>query len=303
MGLMRFVVSEPERITEEALRKAYLSGIDRIAWKVEVGMESGQLAIRRTVSDSANLHVPWPVEGRGRLTLSTASLMEQSRPYHLPLELARGTIGQLGNQLAEWRTLGLTVPEKVTETLSEAVRCFGRAAVGGEDLQESAKLAEQAIRLALDAADALVISYVDQATAVRRTAAEKQPVLLGGNLGSRLPGQSTAEQFLRSFNAAVVPACWREIETSQGKHRWTVCDRQIEWCRAQALRVCAGPLLQLDPRALPDWLYLYEDDFDNIFSCVAEFARAILTRYRGKVDFFAQIISQSMRRFLIGIEA
>jgi hypothetical protein len=286
MGLMRFVVVPRERITEETLQQAYVSGVDRIAWQVDLRMEGGQLVVRRAVSESGNLHIPWPVQGRGRLTLSTGSLMEQPRPYHLPLELARGTIGQLSSQLAEWRTLGLTVPEKVAQGLSEAMRYFGRAAVGEEGLQESAELAERAIGVALDAADLTVASYVDQATAVRRRAGEKLCVLLGGNLGSGLPDQSAAEQILRCFNAAVVPVCWREIETDQGSRHWDACDRQIEWCRSHALKVCGGPLLQLDPRSLPDWLYLYEDDFDNLFSCVGEFVRAAVTRYRGQVDYW-----------------
>jgi hypothetical protein len=292
MGLMRFVVVPPERITEETLQQAYVSGVDRVAWRVDLTMEGGQLMVRRAVSESGNLHIPWPVEQRGRLTLSTGSLMEQPRPYHLPLELARGTIGQLSNQLAEWRTLGLAVPEKVTQGLSEAMGYFGRAVVREEGLEESAKLAERAISVALDAIDLTVASYVDQASGTgvtpvaRRRAGEKLPVLLGGNLGSAMPDESLAQQFLRCFNAAVVPICWREIEADQGSWRWDVCDRQIEWCRAHALKACGGPLFQLDPRSLPDWLYLYEDDFDNLCACVREFIRAAVTRYRGKVDLW-----------------
>ena len=286
MGLMRFVVSPPERVTQETLQQAYVSGVDRIAWQVELRMEAGQLTVRRAVSESGNLHIPWPVKGRGRPVLSTASLMEQPRPYHLPLELARGTIAQLANQMAEWRSMGLTVPEKITETLSQAVKCFGRAAVGEEDLPTSAKLAEQAVGLALDAADLLAASYTDQALRLRSPAGEHLPAFFGGNLGSELPDPPAAERFLGSFNAAVVPVCWREIETGQSDHGWTTSDRQIEWCKTHGLRVCAGPLVQLDPQALPDWLYLYEDDFDNLLSCVAGFVRAAVTRYRGKVDFW-----------------
>jgi hypothetical protein len=286
MGLMRFVVSPPERVTKETLQQAYVSGVDRIAWQIELRMEAGQLVVRRAVSESGNLHIPWPVQGHGRLVLSTASLMEQPRPYHLPLELARGTIGQLGNQMSEWRSMGLNVPEKVTETLSQAMKCFGRAAVGEEDLQTSAQLAERAIGIALDAADLLAASYTDQAFRLRCPAGEKLSVFFGGNLGSRLPDQPATERFLGSFNAAVVPVCWRDIETGQSSHGWTICDRQIEWCNTHGLRVCAGPLVQLDPQALPDWLYLYEDDFDNLLSCVAGFVRAAVTRYRGKVDFW-----------------
>ena len=142
MGQMRFVVSPPGRITNEAVQQAYLSGIDRISWQVQSVMERGDLVLRRAVSESANLHIPWQVEGRGWLTLSSGSLCEQYGPYQLPLELARGTIGQLRDQLAEWQTIGLIVPKKITEKVSEAVRYFGRAAVGQEDRHHAFVLQE-----------------------------------------------------------------------------------------------------------------------------------------------------------------
>lgn len=286
MGLMRFLVSPPERITEDTLQQVYLSGIDRIAWRIQVSKEDGQIVVRRAVSDSCNLHIPWPVEGHGRLTLSTASLMEQVQPYFLPLELARGTIGHLSNQLAEWQTMGLRVPKKVTDILSQAMRYFGQAAVGQEAPQESAQLAEKAIRTAMDAANLLVASYVDQAIAFRCGPGEKLPALLGGNLGPSLPDEATAGLFLPCFNAAAVPARWPEIEASEGDYCWTTCDEQIEWCRTHALKVCGGPLLQLDPAGLPDWLCLYEDDLHNLLLCVSEFVQAAVTRYRGKVNLW-----------------
>jgi hypothetical protein len=59
---------------------------------------------------------------------------------------------------------------------------------------------------------------------------------------------------------------------------------QIEWCKTHGLTVLAGPLLSLDPRALPDWLYLFEDDFQGVLDFVTAFVRAAVKRYRGKVD-------------------
>ncbi len=286
MGLMRFVVTPPERVTEEAVQQAYLSGIDRTSWPVETTLTGDELVLRRAVSDSGCLHVPWQVEGHGRITLSTGSLSEQFGPYHLPLELARGTIAQLRNQLCEWQTIGLTVPGKIADKVSEAVKSFGRAAVTQDDRRASAELAEQAIRTALDAADLLAATYTDQAIAVRRRNKEKLPALLGGDLGVSLLDEQAARQFLLAFNTAVVPVCWREIEATEGSYYWSVCDQQIAWCKSHALKVCGGPLLQLDPRSLPDWLYLWEDDFDNLFSFVSEFVQATVTRYRGKVDLW-----------------
>ncbi|NQU19757.1 MAG: hypothetical protein HQ567_00630, partial [Candidatus Nealsonbacteria bacterium] len=254
MGLMRFVVSPPQRISDamvqgEAMvqgdamvQGAYLSGMDRAAWPGEASASGGELVIRRTVSDSARLQIPWEVEGYGRVTLSTSSLMEQFEAYQLPLELARGTIAQLRDQLADWQMIGLSVPEKVHAVVSEAIGYFGRAALMQDDPPASAELAQRAIRTALDGADLLVAAYVDQTLAARHSVEAKLPTLLGGNLGVSLLEDDTARQFLLAFNAAAVPVCWREIEASEGSFYWTICDKQIEWCRTHGLAVCGGPL-------------------------------------------------------------
>ena len=95
------------------VQQAYLSGIDRVAWPVRTVFSNGMLEMHRTVSESANLHFPWPLEGAAQMTFTTASLMERDSPYLLPLELARGTLSQLSDQLFEWKSIGLIVPDAV----------------------------------------------------------------------------------------------------------------------------------------------------------------------------------------------
>ncbi len=41
MGLMRFRVFPTERITEQMVHQAYLSGIDRVSWPVWGSIEGG----------------------------------------------------------------------------------------------------------------------------------------------------------------------------------------------------------------------------------------------------------------------
>ena len=286
MGLMRFVVTPPQRLTDEMVRHAYLSGIDRLAWQVRAWADGDQLVLERAVSDSGNLHVPWEVEGHGRPTLSTACLNEEFGPHHLPLELARGTVGQLRNQLSEWQALGLNVAEKITEKTAEATALLARAATSQEDLRASGDLAQQSLRAALDAADLLVATYTDQAIAIRRRRGAKLPTIFGGDLGISLLDDQTAGQFPVCFNTAVMPLCWREIEATEGSYYWTVCDKQIQWCRSHNLKVCGGPLLKLDARSLPDWLFLWEGDFENLLSFASDFITATVRRYRGKVDLW-----------------
>jgi hypothetical protein len=286
MGTMRFRVYPPDRLNEDMVRQAYLSGMDRTAWPAHTSAEGGVLAIQRYVSDSGNLHVSWPVEGHGRLALATASLMEQPEPYRLPLELARGAIGQVRNQLSDWQAIGLLVPEAVHAKLALAGQRFSRAAVEQDDEPLSARYADEALRATLEAGDGLAAAFAEQSLAVRRRLGVKPPALLAGDLGTSLLDDYTSRHFLATFNAAVAPLCWRDIETTEGRFSWVISDRQIEWCRQHGLKVLAGPLLLLDPRAVPDWLYLFQDDFDSVLEFVSAFVRAAVRRYRGKVDYW-----------------
>ncbi len=286
MGLMRFLVAAPEHIAEETLAEAYMSGIDRTPWPVQTSLEGSLLLLEREVSESANVHVPWVVAGHGLLTLATGTLIEQSQPYLLPVELARGTINQLRNQLFDWQMIGLSVPAGVTEKLVEAIGHFSWAAVQQDEPEVAATLSQQALAAALDASQLLASAYAEQALTVRRRGTGKLASLLGADLENWLLDTATAKHFLATFNTAVVPICWREVEASEGEFSWAVSDSQIEWCRVHGIKVCAGPLIQLDARSLPDWLFLWEDDFDNLTASMAEFMRAAVTRYRGKVDLW-----------------
>ena len=129
MGQMRFIVSPPQRITEEVLQFTYMSGMDRTPWVVHAEADDGELVLERDVSDSGSVTVPWQVEGHGLLALSTGTLVERWEPYHLPLELARGTINVLRTQLYEWQSIGLTVPDEVHGLLKEALLKFSWAVV------------------------------------------------------------------------------------------------------------------------------------------------------------------------------
>jgi hypothetical protein len=286
MGLMRFRVVPTQRITEEMVQQAYLSGSDRVSWPVRTSVAGGELILQRSVSDSAALHVPWPIEDYGPVTLATASLMERPEPYLLPLELARGTIVQVRNQLSEWQVIGLSVPAAVFAKLAEAMARFSWAVVEQENPTTAAEHAEAAIRAALSAGDMLTAAYVEQALAARRRNGGKLASLIGANLGAKLLDDYSARQFLLSFNTAEVPISWRDAETTEGNYSWTVSDAQIEWCRNHGLKVIAGPLLLLDPHALPDWFYLFEDDFESVLDFTKGFVRAAVERYRGQVDYW-----------------
>ncbi|REK06059.1 MAG: hypothetical protein DWQ37_22725 [Planctomycetota bacterium] len=286
MGMMKFLVPRRDHVAADAAARAYFAGIDEVPWQTRIHFDGDHLVVQRAEFDSGNLHVPYAVEGHGELILSTASLMERPRPYHLQVELARGTINRLRNQLAAWESLGMKAPPNVREALAAAHGHFAVAATRQDDAQQAAERAESALAAALDGVDRLNEAYVTQALAARHTQHAKLTTLWGVNLGSTVPDATIGPRLVEAFNTVQVPLAWRAIEASEGQHDWSATDAQIDWARAQGFKVCGGPLLSIDRGALPDWMSLFGDDVDNFRSCVREHIQAVVNRYRGKVHLW-----------------
>ena len=191
---------------------------------------------------------------------------------------------QVRNQLAEWQLIGLSVPEAARRKLAEAVEQLSWAAVGQDDVAAAAGRAEESLQAALEAGNLLAAAYTEQALAARRRNGGRVPGLLAGELTDGTARRPVSRQFAQTFNAAVVPLEWREAEITEGHFSWDITDKQIQWCRWRALRSWAARCLPFDRLALPDWLSLFEDDFESVLQFASAFARAAVTRYRGQVD-------------------
>jgi len=283
-GLLRLIVPPDSRLTPRLAERGYMAGPDQIPWHCRTRLHDGELTVERHVTDSGRFHIPWPVPGHGEVVLSTATLMERDRPYQLVVELARGKVNQVRGQIADWQSIGLVAPPKLETAMHKALGHLSRAVTSQHDPAKAAEHAEKAIVVALDVADLLVASYIDQALAARQRQSPRTTAVLGGDLGPEMIEPPFDGQFLRAFNSAIAPLTWRQVEGTEGAYQWDVFDRQIEWCARHGLTVCAGPLLRLDALGLPDWLYLWEGDFSNLQSFASDFVEAVATRYRGKVQ-------------------
>lgn len=286
MGLMRFLVAPADRMTSEAAARAYMVGLEESPWLCQARYDDGLLVIRREQSESGVVWVPWRVPGFGELAIPTGTLVERERPYLLAVELARGKISQVRNQLADWESVGLTVKSPVRETLHEAIERFARAATSQQRPEEASAEAEMALVKACEAAQHLAHRYVEKALYVRQRSGAPLGTRLGACLGAKRLRLAQVRQFLKAFNSAQTPLVWRSVESSEGNYRWRPFDRAIDWCKAQSLSVVAGPVLRLDDRGMPDWLALWERDFDNVVSFVNDYVETVVHRYAGRVDMW-----------------
>lgn len=298
-AVMRMLVDPASGLTQDAVDRAYLAGYDQIPWACRTQLKNGELQIERLVAESGRLVFPMRVAERGELMISTGTLMQRDRPYHLEIELARGKLNVVRNQLAEWVSLGLIVPAPVDVALRQAQETFSRAVTVPDQPTVAAELARLALAEAVEAGELLMDCYVDQALSMRMRQMGRLPTLFGIKIGHRAVAPAALSQVTSVFNTLMISLLWREIEQSEGVFDWQIPDQQIQWCADHGVRCLGGPLLRLDSQSLPDWVALWEGDFDNFLTCVTDYMTQVVSRYRGRVALwqsaakvnFAQVMS------------
>jgi hypothetical protein len=286
MGLMNFLVPDRAALSEDSLAAAHMTGMDGIPWQCRVVATGNGLMVDRPAGDSGNFHIPWAVAGHGTPTLSTASLMERMRPYVLAVELARGTLNRLRNHTAAWQSLGMAIPTELAVETGFAQEAFFRAASQQQDIAESSSAAQESLRHALNAIELLCASYAAQALDARHHQTPRLTTLFGARLDHELLDNSPAKSILPAFNAVQTSVAWAKTEPEDGRWDWRIPDAQIQWSMAQGYRVVAGPIFEPSLAALPQWLYLWENDLDRLLSFVTRQVEQVVSRYTGHVHLW-----------------
>lgn len=286
MGVMRFVIHPPELLDEwPEGERAYISGADGRVFptRVEREQETGVIACRRNYPDSGKMYVAWSIPGFGRPVIGTTALSEREEPYLLNVELARGKISQLRDQLGAWELEGFSPPEEFTALYKQAHDLFRDASANQDDVERASNSADEALQVACRAAECLVQAHVQRELESFRAQSPGLPASLGCNLGGSVPEGEWSRRFCEAFTSACVPIEWRHIEPVEGEYDWDLNDRQVDWCLDNRMLTCGGPLLDLSPDGLPLWLRQWEHDFLNLQSFVCDFVETAISRYVGKI--------------------
>jgi len=94
-------------------------------------------------------------------------------------------------------------------------------------------------------------------------------------------GEPAQQAARRACEFITVPMRWIDLEPSEGEYAYTPTDRWIEWAvRVGRVPVVAGPVIDFGPEAVPEWLYIWENDYETLRELVYEHMKAVVTRYR-----------------------
>jgi hypothetical protein len=287
MGVMKFRLPSDDLVQRvPEYRKAYITGLDRTPARVGVELRNGLMTCLRETTESGRLFVPWPIDGYGTPIVGTATLAERPTPYVLAVELARGKLNDVRNQLADWTQMGLRSTPELARALEEAQHEFVRAATSADQSATSFAAAQSSLRFAALAGDLLMEAYTSQVLQSRLVGTSRLPTHLGCVLSYDPHQVPPALEWPRTFNACQLGVSWRQMAPTEGQYRWDLFDAQAAWCRRNKMAIEAGPLIEFRKEALPDWLWLWEGDFETISGLAADFVRQIVSRYRGKIPLW-----------------
>jgi hypothetical protein len=284
MGTMTFHLpaSLPADAARELKRTCMAGGPDNMPWPTQLHLTPGQLSVSRVVDESGYLVVPWPIEGRGLVLGTSATLIERPQPYSLLVELARGKVNQVRCQASDWHVGGLVLSPELEQRLHEVSLAFAHA-VAGVPPEEAGQQAQVALGLAYQTAQQLVSAYVSQVFHVRHQRQTQLDSTLACRLGKTVPPPNLAAPLTSAFNSVCVPISWGQVESEEATYRWEESDALVDWATKQKLEISAGPLIDFSSAQLPAWLWHWERDLPGMASFMCKFVETAMRRYRNRI--------------------
>jgi hypothetical protein len=280
--MLKFRVSEESRPAASwQVSSGYLVGSDGNPVRSEIGFVDGLICCTNRDTGTVAVVLQTDVDQCGRLLLQTCLLPDREEPYLLNLELARHRIMVLYNKLEDWGMFDMPADHPITRGVEESRKLFIDATCAqGDDPLKADQLAASALVVATRTSEALSLGHADLLLD-RRKSTESLPL---HPFGCGVALDETYERvragMIANFDFIQLPICWRQLAPEEGEYRWEPLDQWARWIQRHKIPVVAGPLVSFEPGVVPDWLFIWEHDYENVRDLVYEYVEEAVKRYR-----------------------
>jgi hypothetical protein len=283
-GTLRFkAYSHGKPLTAMELDGAYLVGSDGVPLRADIGLVNGEINCLKKAQGPAGLSLVWHVNGFGKLMLETTRLPDEDRLYNLNVELARGRLMRIGQKREDWGLFDSTDPAEITTDIDRARDLFIEA-LKTEDPGKASQFADESLRLSCEAGERLSLYHADIFLSRR---------LHGGTFSRRVFGCAVdlaslnelyCRRLMEGFDFLAVPIIWRRVEPKEQEYNWTQLDTWIKWLTDNRRPIKAFPLVAFNEANIPDWLYIWEHDFETVRDLVYDHINRVVQRYGSVVQ-------------------
>jgi hypothetical protein len=107
--------------------------------------------------------------------------------------------------------------------------------------------------------------------------------IFGCRVDPAVQNEKYSEALSGNFDYCVLPMSWKQLQPEENVFSTEGLDGWIEVLGRKRIPTIAGPLIRLDEASVPDWMVIWEHDFDMLREMAYEFVQKVVTRYRRAV--------------------
>ena len=283
---MRFKVFHQGQPTQTmSLKNVHMFGQDEIPVRGEMEFDQGEIRSIRHNDTAVGVSTLWEIENAGKLLLQTTRLPVREDFYNLNVEIARARLLRISQKREEWGLTDLTLGESELELMDQAMDKFIEALCHLDDPAKAAQFADQSLRYSMALGEALAMSHAELFLERRKTTKGIKGHSFGCYLDTeRITDIEYLKLLKQNFQFVTIPVSWKMIEPKEQERQFEHLDACVNWLSKNRIAVKIGPLLNFVPECLPDWLFIWENDFEQVREMAYEYISTVVERFGKKVQ-------------------
>jgi len=286
--MLRFdVYKQGQKAQEIDLTGAFVFGQDAIPVRADLAAAAGQITCtyakrpQSSGSLACGLALLWETAS-GNFMLPTTRLCERDEPYILNIELARAQMMRIAQKIEEWGLFDFADAatlcaefDRVNHLFIESLHAPGT---------EASVLADRALAEGITLGERMALFHAEIFLGRKRAVGAAAPRM---GLGCTVDLFSTAvnvqDTLRNTFEFIAAPLPWKHIEPQERAVQFAQVDQWVTWASRSRRAIHAGPLLSFEPAYLPQWLFLWENDYETLRDLIYEHIQRIVKRYEKQV--------------------
>src|ERR1700722_19469373 len=263
MSIKFEIYRDGNRLTQFTPVAPMAMGPESVPLPSEIYFRDGLLILNRGDEHALGIALLWDVPGIGTLHLETTRLQHRDQPYNLNVELARFRLMKIVQKQEDWNLFDFPKADKFGPKFHDAQQIFAEALGKLDQPGDAAVLADMALAMAVELSEEIGAFHSDLLIQRRRANGAFVRHVVGCNIDPAVQNEKYRETLSGNSDYAIIPMSWRKLEPQEHKFDTVAVDEWIELLSKKRVPIIAGPLIQLDEKNLPDWMFIWEHDFDS----------------------------------------
>jgi hypothetical protein len=279
--VLRFeIYKDGQRVRQFTPINALALGPESIPWTGAVAFRDEHLVVSRNEDHATAVSLLWDTGGKGSYVMETTRLPSRAKSYILNVELARFRLMKIVQKQEDWNLFDFPRTEKFQAAFREAQGLFAQALAHLDNPGTAASLADRSMLVALELSEELAKFHAELLLNRRKNAGAMPRHLFGCRVDWTVQNQKYRELVCELCDFVVLPMSWKLLQPTEDSFLTQQLDEWVEALARKRVLMIAGPLVDFSGDDVPDWLFIWEHDFETMRDLAYDYVRKVVSRYR-----------------------